>query len=49
MSGELIASLVVLLHLLLVDGTNLSELFRVVAVLDGCGVRTGGCLSLVGA
>ena len=36
MSRELVAALVVLLHLLLVDGPDLRELGLVVRVLDGC-------------
>ena len=35
MGGELVAALVVLLHLLLVDGSNLSKLVLVISVLDG--------------
>ena len=35
MGRELVAALVVLLHLLLVDGSNLSKLVLVISVLDG--------------
>ena len=35
MSGKFVAALVVLLHLLLVDGADLRQLGLVVGVLDG--------------
>lgn len=48
MSRELVASLVVLLNLLLVDLSNLSELVLVVGVLNGRAVLArNGCGGLV--